>query len=612
MSTLASMSDSPAPAALQRSRRKSRHARRGSRIWLWSVAGVLLVLLGVGGWIGIRGALAYQELQTARASAATISEQLTTDPAAAVETLKQTGTHTERAAALTSDFLWRAAEMVPGLGPNMQAFRVTADSLDVTVRNVGIPLAEPASQLESALAPVDGRIDPAPLVALQPVAAAAADRIAAVEEQMAGINTDALLPPLAEAVTEFSDQLSPVADGVRAVNGAVQLVPALLGADGPRDTLLLFLNNAELRSTVGIPGALALVRTDNGAISLAQQASTRDFPKFDEPVLELSPEVRGLYGERPALWIQNVTYPFDFALSGELASTMWQKRFGTTPQAVLALDPFTLAGVLGATGPITLENGATLSSENAVQFLLHDVYITYPEPAVQDAVFVDAAARVFEAVASGGYDPLALINALITATQENRVKLWSSVPAEQALLTGSMLAGGLPASTADEAPFAMYLNDGTGSKMDYYLASSVEVVSGGCPVIEPGQNLTLRITLTNTAPADAGTALPDYITGGRWFVDLPKGDILTIAHVFAPRDFRLVRKSVDGVEGGTASQFAFGRSLASWGPTLSPGQSSTLELAYLTPDHAGATITWLQTPAFSQTTTSVQRSLCAP
>lgn len=590
---------------------RHRPRRRRGRTWAWIIVGLLVALVAVAAWIGIRGWLAYQEVQTARTAVTSIGDQLTTDPAAAAVALAETGAHTERAAGLTADPIWRAAEFVPGLGPNLAAFRITADSLDTVVREIGVPLIEPASRLEGALKPVDGRIDPAPLLAMQPVAADAAARITGVEAAMAGIDTDVLLRPLAEAVDEFAAQVAPVSGGVHAVNGATQLVPALLGADGPRDTLLLFLNNAELRSTVGIPGALALVHTDQGAISLAQQASTRDFQKFDDPVMTLSPEIRGIYGDRPAQWMQNVTYVPEFPLSGELAVTMWERQFGTRPQAVIALDPFTLAGILGATGPITLAGGETLSSENAVQFLLHDVYIAYPEPAIQDLVFADAAAQVFDAVASGGYDPVTLIGALATAAQENRVKVWSSIEAEQTVIAGSQIAGTLPQSTPGEARFAMLLNDGTGSKMDYYLASSVELVSGGCPIDPVDPRVTLRITLTNTAPADAGATLPDYITGGGWFVEMPKGDILTLAQVYAPPGFELQSMAFDGADVGPgSSEFAFERSLATWNPRLAPGQSSVLELEYLAIDHAGTEVDWQQTPTFQQTGTDPAGRLC--
>ena len=590
-------------------RLRPRQPRRSA--WPWVLTGILVLLLAAAGWVGIRGWIAFQEAEAAKTTLAGIGEQMREDPAAAVETLAAAGTHSEQAARLTSDPVWRAAEFLPFLGSNFTAFRVTADGLDALVREVGLPLVEPASQLEGALRPVSGRIDPTPLVALRPAATAAAARVDGVEQDLEELNTALLLPQVADAVAELEEQLAPVSAGVRAVYGATQLLPALLGVDEPRETLLLFLNNAEVRSTVGIPGALALIRTENGTIELAQQASTRDFPGFTEPVMELPADIRGIYGDLPALFMQNITYVPQFPLSAELAVTMWERQFGNRPQAVLALDPFTLQGILGATGPVSLATGEILTSENAADFLLHQVYIDYPEPAMQDAVFADAAARVFEAVAFGNAEPSRMIDALVGATMENRVKFWSSIDAEQSVVEGSSLAGALPRSAAGEARFGWYLNDGTGSKMDYFLTSAVEVLSGGCPVIAEAPTVTLRITLTNTAPADAAASLPDYITGGGAFIDAPLGSILTVTQLVAPPGFTLLRSSVDGqAQSDISSELAFGRSLVTWSPLLAPGGQGVLEVTYDASNAIGAELTWQQTPTFGQTPNAAESRLC--
>ncbi|TFB67457.1 DUF4012 domain-containing protein [Cryobacterium sp. Hz9] len=47
------------------------------------------------------------------------------------------------------------------------------------------------------------------------------------------------------------------------MNRAVQLLPAMLGADGQRSYLLLFQNNPEVRATGGLPGAFAEISTEN-------------------------------------------------------------------------------------------------------------------------------------------------------------------------------------------------------------------------------------------------------------------------------------------------------------------------------------------------------------
>ena len=151
----------------------------------------------------------------------------------------------------------------------------------------------------------------------------------------------------------------------------------MLGASGPRNYLLLFQNPAELRATGGIPGAVALVHTENGKISLTQQASSADFPHYTPSVLELPLETRGLYGNIVGEYLQDVTMTPYFPLSGQLAREMWKRQFGTEVDGVLSMDPVTLSYLLRATGPIALPTGDTLTSDNAVKLLLSDVYARY-------------------------------------------------------------------------------------------------------------------------------------------------------------------------------------------------------------------------------------------
>lgn len=597
--------------ASENRRRRSRRRHRNRRIIWWTVGSLALLLVAVVAWIGVRGFLAYNEIQTARSGVDGVQAQLLSDPEAASVTIDELGAHTKRAAALTSDPVWRAAEVVPWLGPNLEAFRTTAWSLDKVVRSVAAPLVSHVSGLQASLSPVDGRIDTAPLVALQPASEQANDWMQEVEAAMRGINRSQLFGPLADAVGEFNELLTPIAQGVGAVHSATVLMPAILGADGQRDTLLLFLNNAEVRSTVGIPGALALVSATDGRISLAAQASTRDFPTLETPIADLGPEIRGVYSDRPALWIQNVTMLPEFEMSGELAASMWAQQFGVAPGAVVALDPFTLSYVLEATGPIELATGESLTSDNATELLLHEVYLRYERPIDQDAFFADASERVFDAVAGGRFDPTKLIGALARAVDENRIKMWSSVPEEQALLTQTALGGALPSANARDAMFTMHLNDGTGAKMDYYLASSLDLEADMCPVDEARQTVTVRYALENTAPADAGTSLPWYITGGGQYYGITPGDISTVAYLYAPPGFELLDKNVDGdVENAGVSALLFDRSLVTWHPLLTPGQSSTIELVYAAEDHRGAKVLWQQTPTFYHTVTETIGNRC--
>src|SRR5690606_33553279 len=146
----------------------------------------------------------------------------------------------------------------------------------------------------------------------------------------------------------------------------------------------------------------------------------------------------------------------------------------------------------------------------------------YERPAEQDLFFAAAASAVFEKL-SDGADPAALVTALARAGEERRLLLWSAIEADQAVLEGTTLTGPLPPTNAEQVGFGVYFNDSTGAKIDYYVDAQTTLGWESCAVDSDGRatgEVTMTVTLTNNAPADAAESLPDYITGaGQFGVD---------------------------------------------------------------------------------------------
>nr|WP_241731798.1 DUF4012 domain-containing protein [Microbacterium ginsengiterrae] len=351
----------------------------------------------------------------------------------------------------------------------------------------------------------------------------------------------------------------------------------MLGADGPRNYLLIFQNNAEWRSLGGIVGAMVLVHTENGKISLESQASSSDFTRYDEPVVPMTDDEIRLFSERPASYVQNVTLMPDFTRDAPIIEAMWERETGIAIDGVLSLDPVALSYLLDATGPIALPTGDELTSDNAVQLLLNEVYLRYEDPAEQDAFFAVAAASVFDALTDGGVDPATLVAALSRAGEEDRLMVWNAVPEEQAILDGTTLQGVRAPLDAGTTDFGVYLNDGTGSKMDYYMQADA-----GAEWCTPGE-ATLRVTLRNNAPADAAN-LPSYITGGGNF-GVPPGEVQTVSYIYLPAGAELVSATLAGSEesaplGGGMDD---GRQVLTWTTQLAPGAELSLDVTVTAP-----------------------------
>lgn len=565
-----------------RGSRSRRRARNRRRLW-WGVGGVAVILIASAVWVGVRGMLAKAELEAAVPLARTAQEQVIAgDADEATTTAGRLSKHAAAAAGLTSDPVWRAAELVPWVGPNLEGMRVIAASVDRVAAGAVTPLAEAAASIDlAAFSPSGGRLDLEPMRAMEePVHEAAVAmnqaRAMMLDERIASAD---LIGPLAEARNELTGLLDEAGGAVDALDRAVRLVPAMLGVDGPRDVLLLFQNNAELRSTGGVSGALALLRTDGGAFELTRQADTQDFPKFEQPVAELPVETRALYGDNTASYIQDVNFTPQFPLAASLAREMWKQRFGEEVQSVIALDPVVLSHLLVATGPIALPSGDVLSSDNAVQLLLSDVYARYTEPEQQDQFFAEATAAVIHAISGDRLEPRALIRALVESGAERRLLIWNADPAEQAILAGTTLVGGLPERTPNTEVFGVYLNDRTGAKMGTYL--DIDVAAGAVTCRADGRSVyQVEVTLTNTAPPDAGSILPPYVRGIGSY-GTPPGEISTSIAVYgAPGNYNLgVRR--DGAETPYHPTSDSGYTLSKVDTRLSPGMAETYTFAFL-------------------------------
>lgn len=555
--------------------------RRRRRFVWWSVAGVLALLVVCGVWVAVRAMQARAELEASLPLADKVQSQIASgDATAAAATTRRLARHLRNARDETGDPIWRAAEIIPVVGGNLSAVRQVAwAASDATDRSIA-PLARLAGTLDLArLAPRDGTVSLRPLAAAAPVVTRANAALQSDLKSVRAIRTSDTIGPVANGVRRLADALAKAAAATDVASRAARLLPAMLGGGGPRDYLLVFQNNAEARSTGGIVGALALLHTDDGRITLVRQASTGDLPALDGPALPLSAATTTLYGEITGEFVQDTTLTPHFATSAALVRAMWERRYGTKVDGVISVDPVALGYILRATGPVDVGGGAQLTADNAVQVLLSESYARFGDPRQQDEFFAAAAAAVFTRVASGAFDPAAMLSALARAGDERRVLLWSAHRDEQEILAATTLSGPLPASTSTEHRFGVYLNDATGAKMDYYLHAGVGLGSARCRK-DGRASYLVRVTLTSDAPADAATSLPGYVTGAG-LSGVPAGDIHTRIAVYAPKGFVTVGARSGGRSVEIQRARDAGHGVAQTLVALAPGQSATYDFQFV-------------------------------
>ncbi|WP_279366720.1 DUF4012 domain-containing protein [Microbacterium testaceum] len=563
-----SVSSSPLPPAML----------RAGRVVAWAVGAFLVFAVVVAAWVGVRGWMAYQHLSRVEAGISEASSALASDPGAAGAIVARLATDASDAHDLTSDPVWHLAEGAPWVGPQLEAFGTVASAGDALLSDALLPLVTAAQDTSfDALKPVNGRIDTTGLAVLAQPAQLAASAAAGASDQLQGLNRTPLVGVLARAVDKSSTVFEQAATSLDALSRATRLLPDVLGQNGERNYLLLVQNNAEWRSLGGIAGTAILLKTNQGAISLANTESGTSLSSgIKSPVVDLPADVQNIYETRPARFFQNLTQVPDFTFDGPLAREMYKQRTGVSVDGVIALDPVVLSYLLRATGPVALPDGSTLSAENAVKTLLSDVYQRYPDPSAQDAFFAASTGAVFNAFLEGRGSTVSLLTNLATAADQRRVLMWSADPDEQAILEGSSVAGELPQTDDDTARFGVYLNDGGGSKMSYYVKPDVSLAWDQCA--PDGRNgprqLTLRMRLTNTAPTDAETSLPRYVTANGAFGTAP-GTATVVNNVYLPEGFELVSAETATGTGPSTGTFE-GHQVLTFGFQLLPQASADL------------------------------------
>jgi len=585
--------------------------RAVGHIAAWSLVILLLLLLATSAWIAVRGALAYQHLARIQSGAATSVTLLVSNPSEAVPTVARLASDAAAARELTSDPVWALAQHMPWVGPQLAAFGTVARASDELLTESLLPLATAAQGLSvDSLKPTNGRINVGALGDLAAPADQAADRAVAAASELRGVDRTPLLGKVGTAVEQADQMFSGVSAAVDGVARTAELLPAMLGQDGPRNYLVLVQNNSEWRSLGGITGTAILLHTDQGSVSLKDtQSATGLVRDLQEPIMELPNDVVDIYGTRPARYFHNLTQIPDFTLDGPIAREMYRSKTGVNVDGVIAVDPVVLSYLLGATGPVMLPTGDRISAENAVPFLLNDVYLRYAEPSAQDAVFAGAAGAVFQGLLDGHGSVSDIVKALGRAGSEHRLLLWSADEQEQARIADTSIAGKLPLTDTTTARFGVFLNDGTGSKMSYYVRPDVSLEWRSCQSFEPvdRRSLTLRVTLTNTAPANAGATLPDYITGGGAYGTVP-GDAKVVANLFLPTGSGLAY--AESTDGSTFEDGQFeGRQVLTFGVELSPGESTSIEVRVSPPattEDAEAVVT----PTADATLAPFVRSSC--
>lgn len=507
-----------------------------------SIALAALVVVAGLAWVAWSGYQVQRDLRDAEAAAQQLRAALESDDAvardAAVDDLAE---HAGSARGRTDGPVWGALTVLPVVGDDADAVRVISRSLDEVTRGGVEPLIGALDDVEELVA--DERIDLRRIEALQQPMASAEEAFSTAEQSLSRIDAGGLVGALQGPFESLDSQVGDAAGALRGAAKATQVLPAMLGAQGERDYLLIFQNNAEVRATGGLPGSWARLHVDDGALELREQGSWPDFPILDTSPLPLTQGEVATYGEAMGQYFANPGFTPDFPRAAELWRAHWDLKYPDIDlSGVLALDPVALSYLLEATGPVQVD-GRSITAENAIEELLSRPYLEL-EQSEQDVFFEQAAATVFRTVVSDAADPVPLVEGLARATDERRLLFAPFDAAVAEELDGTLVLGEQSGDDGAVPHVDVGLSDVTASKMSYYLRYRLEVQAAEC-LPEDRQRLRGTMTMRQDIDPAAAAELPFSVTGGG-VSGIEPGTQLVAVRLYAPFEGSLDAVMIDG------------------------------------------------------------------
>ncbi|MEP9363469.1 DUF4012 domain-containing protein [Nocardioides sp. CN2-186] len=539
---------------------------RRRRVWtaVWVLLGFVLVAAAWAGWQVFqvnRDLNAAVDDASALRTAVVDGNDQQTD--AALASLKQ---HSSAAASRADGHTWSLLTHLPVFGDDARGVQVVSDVAADLSRDGVEPLIQTSDDLDGVV-PSAGRLDVPALVALQGPVAQGRAAFEKAQTQLDAEDPSGYVERLRSKYRELAGQVADAADLLSSAQTALRVMPAMLGEDSAQNYLLVFQNNAEIRATGGLPGAVSLVSADHGKVEMTRQVAANTFGKTAKPVLPLSVAERKTYGTILGTYFLDANLQPDFARAADLWKTRWEQVYPGDIDGVLSIDPVAISYLLGATGSVQVGD-MTLTADNAVDELLHQVYLRYPAPAAQDRYFRAVARAVFDKVSQGVESPQDLVSALTRGVREHRIYAHSFDPQVQDTIATTAVAGDLVTDPNADPQVGVYVNDGTAAKMSYYLRYDVNVSSTYCT--NGVQGLAGDATFVSDAPPDAAS-LPRYVTGGGVFGPKP-GSQFVIAYLYGPVGGSISGLMINGRPIPSAAVVDRGRQLTTVSLLLKPQQ----------------------------------------
>lgn len=204
---------------------------------------------------------------------------------------------------------------------------------------------------------------------------AALENIKIANHELEQIKISSLPDDIQENIVFLKEKLPLMEETLfRALNYSEALL-SILGRDNPRQYLLIFQNNGEVRATGGFIGTYGLLTLDQGEMTdIFIDGVYNADGQLHEKIIPPQPiqKISTAWSMHDANWFA------DFPTSAEKIAWFYEKTGGPTVDGVISLTPTVIERLLELTGPIFMsEYGVDLNSVNFVELIQYKVEVDY-------------------------------------------------------------------------------------------------------------------------------------------------------------------------------------------------------------------------------------------
>ena len=471
----------------------------------WLPAALLLgvVLLGLWGVAaGLAGYRAAQELEVARAELID-AERLLRDAELTLARARldaAVAASTSAADRLTTPYVM-PLRLVPWLGPNLRA----ATTLSATARDVGGAAAElldvAAVIVSDDRTQEPGEISLEYLTELAPPARALVTSLEGGVEAVAALDPEPLLGRIVRARELFLELAEPNLAQALVAAELLEVMPAFLGADGPRTYLVGAAALSELRGSGGLLGSWTLMTADGGRMSFEEFVDIDDLPEVSRQVRPPTEEFAERYAGLQSLYNwRTANLSPDFPAVAEVLLALYEQSGDIDLDGVIIADTVVFERLSMRAGGIEVPGFGRVAPEDTLRFVGLDAYDAFDTDEERKRILGATAtatfAELFQILEDD--DVPATVEMLADIAQGGHLRIYARDDTVQPVLERAGVGGELPTVPGESA--GVFLNNFAQNKLDFFEQRTVEhrVRLG-----EDGSTYAeVVVTLRNDAPTE--------------------------------------------------------------------------------------------------------------